>query len=70
MRITVEYRSIEHFFDIFISFYTRDVRGIKRLSASSRCSVDTAERIELISDTKAFFDYPTLCFKEFRVSPK
>jgi len=38
---------------------------------TSRSSIETAERIELIFGTDASFGlHPTLCYKEIRVSPK
>ena len=40
------------------------------LSVTSRCSVETDERIELVLAWELYSTYPIVCFKEIRVPAK
>ena len=40
------------------------------VSVTSRCSIKTDERINLVFGTRLFFDQSSLCFKEIQVSTK
>jgi len=56
--------------DSMLARYRPMLRPCVCVSVTSRCSTKTARRIELILPRRLPSTYPTLCYKEIRVTPK